>query len=86
MAKIRGEQIGCEKMAENSGTQAGTKNEIYDLVAVLHQTLEAIADCDIYIKDAEGAEDAELIEFFTSLRISKSQIAEKAQQLLARRI
>jgi len=75
-----------KSMADHGEAQAGAKNEIYDLVAVLHETLEAIADCDTYIKDAEDVEDVELIDFFTSLRISKSQIAEKAKQLLAKRI
>ncbi len=78
--------LAAEKTASSGEGQAKNKNEIYDLVAVLHQTLEAIADCDIYIKDAESAEDVELIDFFTSLQTSKSQIAEKAQQLLAKRI
>lgn len=85
MAKIRRQQIGSEKMADNGGVQTG-KNELYALVAVLHQTLEAIAECHTYIQEAEDAEDAELIDFFTSLRISKSKTAEKARQLLAKRI
>ena len=63
----------------------GTPNEIYDLSSVLFHALEGGASYDQYIRDAEGAGDQQLVEFFRRVRDEDSMRADEAQRLLAER-
>jgi hypothetical protein len=72
-------------MAERGERATGTPNTIYDLASVLYHTLEAGASYDQYVRDAEEADDQELVEFFRVLRDEDSRRADYAQELLAQR-
>src|ERR671938_1508519 len=69
-----------------SGERAtGTPNTIYDLASVLFHALEGGASYDQYIRDAEGAGDDELADFFRRVRDEDSMRADETQLLLAER-
>jgi hypothetical protein len=70
----------------NGDETTGTTNEQYDLISVLYHALEGAATYEVYIQDAEEAEDDELIEFFSQLQEEDYQRAERAKHLLAKRI
>ncbi|MBD1841291.1 hypothetical protein H6F78_20085 [Coleofasciculus sp. FACHB-64] len=64
----------------------GTADEHYNLISVLYHALEGASTYEIYIQDAEEAGDEELVEFFQQLEEEESQRAERAKELLAKRI
>jgi hypothetical protein len=64
----------------------GISNEVYDLVSILYHSLEGAATYEAYVEDAEDSGDQELIDFFNEVQQKHDEIAQKAQQLLAKRI
>ncbi|MFE1746107.1 hypothetical protein [Coleofasciculus sp. H7-2] len=64
----------------------GTADEHYNLISVLYHALEGASTYEIYIQDAEEAGDDELVEFFQQLEEEECQRAERAKELLAKRI
>lgn len=64
--------------------RTGASDPTYDIVSVLYHCLESAYTCEQYIQDAQG--DQELTQFFQQCVQSNRQAAEKAKQLLARRL
>ncbi len=60
-------------------------NEHYDLISVLHQTLEEAWKCETYCKDAEKAGDHALAQFFREVQLEQCRRAEQAKELLRQR-
>ena len=60
----------------------GTRDEHYDLIAVLYHTLHGAENCDIYAADAEAAGEDELAAFFREAQDAQTQLAERAKGLL----
>lgn len=67
-------------------TTTRTPNPHYDLVSVLYHALEGSQTTDIYVKDAEQEGDSELAQFFRQVQQEETSRADKAKQLLARRV
>jgi len=63
-----------------------TPNQQYDLISVLYHALEGAQTCDVYVKDAEQGGDSELAQFFRQIQQEQTTCADKAKQLLARRV
>jgi hypothetical protein len=63
----------------------GTPNAVYNLSSALFHALEASASYDQYIREAEGAGDEELANFFREVRDEDSVRAGEAQQLISER-
>lgn len=64
----------------------GTRNEHYDLISILYHALESAAVYDTYIRDADWSGDTELREFFQEMKEQNRKVADRAKELLARRI
>lgn len=60
--------------------QTGTRNETYDLVAVLYHALQGVENCQRYASDAQG--DEQLGQFFRQAGDQQRQLAEQAKQML----
>ena len=60
----------------------GTRDEHYDLIAVLYHALHSAENCDIYAADAEAAGEDELAAFFREAQDAQTQLAERAKGLL----
>lgn len=61
-------------------------NQQYDLVSVLYHALQGAQTCDVYVKDAEQGGDSELAQFFRQVQQEDTTRADKAKELLARRV
>ncbi len=62
----------------------GTSNTTYDLISCVYHCLESASTYEGYLKDVQG--DQELTQFFQQCIEQHRQIADKAKQLLARRL
>jgi len=72
-------------MASTQGaSQTGTRNETYDLVAVLYHALQGAENCQTYRQDASN--DQELSSFFDEALNQQRQLADRAKQLLQGRL
>src|SRR2546421_6062163 len=77
---------GGYPMAQQAAGVTHTPNPQYDLVSVLYHALEGAQTTDIYVKDAEKEGDQELAQFFRQVQQEQTMCADRAKQLLARRV
>jgi hypothetical protein len=68
------------------GSETGERDETYNLVSVLYHALQGAETISAYIRDAEGVEDEELVEFFEETRTEYVARAAQAKRLLAVRL
>lgn len=72
-------------MASMQGSsQTGTRDETYDVIAVLYHALQGAENCQTYCQDASG--DQELRRFFEDALNQQRQLADRAKQLLQGRL
>lgn len=71
-------------MAMQGSSQTGTRDEIYDIIAVLYHALQGAENCQTYCQDASG--DQELRRFFEDALNQQRQIADRGKQLLQGRL
>lgn len=62
----------------------GTSDSTYDLISVLYHCLQGAEMYEVYAADAE--DDEELSSFFDEIAEQERQRAERAKQLLAKRL
>jgi hypothetical protein len=67
-------------------TATSTLDPHYDLISVLYHSLEGAQVCVRYTEDANRIGDQELAQFFTQAQQNQVACAEKAKQLLGRRL
>lgn len=61
---------------------SGTRDQHYDLMSLLYNTLQEADTIDRYIEDARDRNDDELAGFFEKVQEKDRQRAERAKQLL----
>ena len=67
-------------MNEDQGqSQTGTRNETYDVIAVLYHALQGAENCQTYLKDAQ---DPQLRQFFEQALNFQRQLADQGKQVL----
>lgn len=59
--------------------QTGTRNETYDVIAVLYHALQGAENCQTYAQDAE---DGQLRDFFQHALQLQRQLADDGKQVL----
>jgi rubrerythrin len=64
----------------------GVRDEHYNLVSILYHALQGAETYDTYIRDAEGAGDQELAQFFRAVQEEERRRAARAKELLGRRL
>ena len=62
----------------------GTRDETYDVIAVLYHALQGAENCEVYADDA--ADDQELRQFFDMACQQQRQLAEQGKRLLHDRL
>ena len=62
----------------------GTRDETYDIIAVLYHALQGAENCELYADDA--ADDQELRQFFEQACQQQRQLAEQGKRLLHDRL
>lgn len=71
---------------EGQRTSTNTSDPHYDLISILYHSLEGAQTCAIYVEDASRTGDQELTQFFVQAQQNQVACAEKAKQLLSRRL
>src|SRR4051794_24841099 len=69
-------------MNPGDGRITGTRDEHYDLIAVLYHALQGAETDEAYALDAEAAGDEQLAAFFREAQDTHRYLAERAKQLL----
>ena len=59
--------------------QTGTRNDTYDVIAVLYHALQGAENCQIYAKDAQ---DKQIRDFFNQALNLQRQLADQGKQVL----
>lgn len=59
--------------------QTGTRNETYDVIAVLYHALQGAENCQTYAQDAQ---DSQLRDFFQQALTMQRQLADQGKQVL----
>jgi hypothetical protein len=62
----------------------GTRDETYDIIAVLYHALQGAENCELYAEDA--SDDQELRQFFEQSAQQQRQLAEQGKRLLHDRL
>lgn len=73
-------------MTDSSQGNTGTGDVTYNLVSILYHALQAAETHDQYIRDAEESGDKDLAAFFREVKEENTRRAERAKELLARRL
>lgn len=66
--------------------KTGTSDSTYDLVSILYHALHGAETYDQYIEDAESEGASDLAQFFRDVKEEEQRRADRAKQLLARRL
>jgi hypothetical protein len=64
---------------QEQGQQTGTRNETYDVIAVLYHALQGAENCQTYIQDAQ---DGQARQFFEQAMQQQRQLADQGKQVL----
>jgi rubrerythrin len=72
-------------MSDSTGN-TGTGDLTYNLVSILFHALQGAETYDQYIRDAEEEGDKDLARFFTEVKAENSARADRAKDLLHRRL
>ena len=70
----------------NSSGNTGTQDTDYNVVSILYHALQGAETYNQYIQDAQQSGDQELAQFFQQVQQENKQRADRAKQLLARRL
>ncbi|MER6533774.1 hypothetical protein ACWDE0_43475 [Streptomyces sp. 900105755] len=72
--------------ATETGNITGTQDKDYNLLWYVESCLENALRLDTFIKDAERAKDAQLVELFTKAQADSRKGAEMGKALLRSRL
>ncbi|SEE83538.1 hypothetical protein [Streptomyces sp. Ag109_O5-10] len=72
--------------ATETGNITGTQDKDYNLLWYVESCLENALRLDTFIKDAEQAKDAQLVELFTKAQADSRKGAEMGKALLRSRL
>jgi hypothetical protein len=68
-----------EQQHHDQAQQTSTRNDTYDVIAVLYHALQGVENCHIYAHDAQ---DDRVRDFFQHALIAQRQLADAGKQLL----
>lgn len=64
----------------------GEKDKTYDLFSIIYHSLQGAETVDMYIRDAEGAGDKELVTYFRNVQKEYRQLADEGKRLISSRL
>ena len=65
--------------SQNQSQQTGTRNETYNVIAILYHALQGAENCQTYLKDAQ---DSQARDFFQQALQSQRQLADRGKEIL----
>jgi hypothetical protein len=74
------------KTQQETGEVTGTKDKDYNLIWFVEQCLSNVLRLEIYIQDAERADDSDLAEFFRRAQAESRKGAEQGKEKLRDRL
>jgi hypothetical protein len=74
------------KTQQETGEITGTKDKDYNLIWFVEQCLSNVLRLEIYIQDAERADDSDLAEFFRRAQAESRKGAEQGKEKLRDRL
>jgi hypothetical protein len=81
-ARSQIEKIGGLQTMQNQAQgqqQTGTRNETYDVIAILYHALQGAENCQTYLQDAQ---DGQVREFVQQALQTQRQLADQGKQVL----
>ena len=75
-----------EATTPETGDITGTKDKDYNIIWFTEQCLSNALRLEVYIQDAERANDSELVEFFRKAQHESQKGAEQGKELLKSRL
>ena len=81
-----GSSGGSSASGGGSGSPTGTRDKHYDLISVLYHATQGAWNYDQYISDAEEEGDQDLAQFFRDVRQQNADRAQRAKELLKKRL
>src|SRR3569833_3208836 len=69
---------GGDMQQQQGQQQTGTRNDTYDVIAVLYHALQGAENCQIYAKDAQ---DKQIRDFFNQALNLQRQLADQGKQV-----
>ena len=70
----------------NETGNTGTGDVTYNLVSILYHALQGAETYEQYIADAQEGGDQDLAQFFSDIKEENKRRADRAKQLLSRRL
>ena len=67
-------------------TSTGTRDETYNVISILYHALQGAETYQQYVQDAEQRGDQELAQFFREVQQEEQRRADRAKQLLGKRL
>ena len=74
------------KQATDLELKTGTRDATYDLISVLYHALQGAETYWTYVEDAEQVGESDIAQFFRDVIAEDRNRAERAKQLLAKRL
>ena len=65
--------------SQNQSEQTGTRNETYNVIAIMYHALQGAENCQIYLQDAQ---DGAAREFIQQALQSQRQLADRGKEIL----
>jgi hypothetical protein len=65
--------------SQGQSQQTGTRNETYDVIAILYHALQGAENCQTYLNDAQ---DGQIRDFVQQALQSQRQLADQGKQIL----
>ncbi|MCA1558181.1 MAG: hypothetical protein LC731_06540 [Acidobacteria bacterium] len=72
--------------SDNSQGDTGTRDITYDLISTAYHLLQGAETVAVYIADAQQEGNEELVQFFQETKDEYTRRANRAKELLARRM
>ena len=65
--------------SQDQSQQTGTRNETYNVIAILYHALQGAENCQTYLKDAQ---DGQIRDFIQQALQSQRQLADRGKEVL----
>jgi hypothetical protein len=62
--------------------QTGTRNETYNVIAILYHALQGAENCQTYLQDAQDAQEGQVRNFIQHALQTQRQLADQGKQVL----
>lgn len=84
--RVAGKRVDTDNTRRLAMPTSPVKDKNYDLLSILHMSLENAWRMENYIRDAEQEGDTELAEWFRKIQHNSLKAGEQGKELLKKRL